>query len=141
MVCSFYRANVSHFWGLVQLLHIFGNTPVVNDLFTRVDEDMEIFSWISFKIYAGMLLGPKLLLFFKVFIRWDISLGFCRSWPIEIKKLLKCSEMSWGSVIVFPSISNEEGVLILLPFLEYMILWIPCYIALEFLLFSLKNFW
>ena len=60
---------------------------------------------------------------------------------IELKKLLKCSEMPWESVILFPSISNEEGVLILLLFVEYMILWMLCHIALEFLLFSSENFW
>ena len=57
------------------ILHIFGNTPVMNDLFIRVAKGMEITSWISFKIFVGMLFGPKLLLFFKVFIRSDISLG------------------------------------------------------------------
>ena len=55
------------------ILHIFGNTPFVNDLFVRVDKGMEIVSWISFKIFVGMLFCPKLLLFFKVFIRSDIS--------------------------------------------------------------------
>ena len=57
------------------ILQIFGNTPVANDLFIRVDKGMEIVSWISFKIFVGMLFGPKVLLFFKVFIRSDISLG------------------------------------------------------------------
>ena len=57
------------------ILQIFANTPVVNDLFIRVDEGMEIVSWISFKIFVGMLFDPKVLLFFKVFIRSDISLG------------------------------------------------------------------
>ena len=47
----------------------------MNDLFIRVDKGMEIVSWISFKIFVGMLFGPKLLLFLKVFIRSDISLG------------------------------------------------------------------
>ena len=56
------------------ILHIFGNTPVVNHLFIRVEKGMEIVSWISFKISVGMLFGPKPLLFFKVFIRSDISL-------------------------------------------------------------------
>ena len=55
------------------ILHIFGNTPDMNDLFIRVDKGMEIVSWISFKIFVGILFGPKLLLFFKVFIRSDIS--------------------------------------------------------------------
>ena len=41
------------------ILHIFGNTPVLNDLFIRVDKGMEIVSWISFKIFVGMLFGPK----------------------------------------------------------------------------------
>ena len=41
------------------ILHIFGNTPVVNDLFIRVDKGMEIVSWISFTIFVGMLFGPK----------------------------------------------------------------------------------
>ena len=36
---------------------------------------MEIVSWICFKIFVGMLFGPKLLLFLNVFIRSDISLG------------------------------------------------------------------
>ena len=57
------------------ILHIFGNAPVVNDLFIRVDKGMEIASWISFKIFVDMLFGPKLLLFFKVFTSSDISLG------------------------------------------------------------------
>ena len=57
------------------ILHKFGKTPVVNDLFIRVDKGIEIVSWISFTIFLGMLFGPKLLLFFKVFIRSDISLG------------------------------------------------------------------
>ena len=35
------------------ILHIFGNTPAVNDSFIRVD--MEIVSWISFKIFVGIL--------------------------------------------------------------------------------------
>ena len=56
-------------------LHIFGNTPVLNDLFIRVDKDIEIVSWISFKIFMGMLFGPELLLLFKLFIKSDISLG------------------------------------------------------------------
>ena len=66
------------------ILHIFGNTLVVNDLFIRVDKSMEILSWISFKIFVGMLFGPKLLLFFKVFIRSDISLGV-------VGKIIKCN--------------------------------------------------
>ena len=49
------------------ILHIFGNTAVVNYLFIRVDKGMEIVSWISFKIFVGMLFGPKLVMFFKVF--------------------------------------------------------------------------
>ena len=57
------------------ILHIFGNTPVVNDLFITVDKGMKIVSWISFKIFMGMLFDPKLLLSSKVFIRSDISLG------------------------------------------------------------------
>ena len=57
------------------VLQIFGNTSVMNDLFIRVDKGMEIVSWISFKIFVGMLFGPKLLLFLNVFIRSDISLG------------------------------------------------------------------
>ena len=56
-------------------LHIFGNTPVLNDLFIRVDKGIEIVSWISFKMFVGMLCGPELLLLFKVVIRSDISLG------------------------------------------------------------------
>ena len=48
------------------ILLIFGNTPVVNDSFIRVEKGMEIVSWISFKIFVGMSFGPKLLLFFKV---------------------------------------------------------------------------
>ena len=47
----------------------------MNDLFIRVDKGMGIVSWICFKIFVGMLLGPKLLLFLSVFIRSDISLG------------------------------------------------------------------
>ena len=54
------------------ILHIFGNTPAVNDLFIMVVKGMEFVSWISFKIFVGMLFGPKLLLFFKVFIRSDV---------------------------------------------------------------------
>ena len=57
------------------ILHIFENTPVVNDLFIRMDKGMEIVSWISFMIFAGMLFAPKLSLFFKVFIKSDIPLG------------------------------------------------------------------
>ena len=56
-------------------LHIFGNTPIMNDLFISVDKGMEIVSWISFKTFVGMLFGPKFLLLFKVFTRSDISLG------------------------------------------------------------------
>ena len=51
------------------ILHISGNTPVVNDLFIRVDKGMENDSWISFKIFVNMLFDPKLLLFFKVFYK------------------------------------------------------------------------
>ena len=40
------------------ILHIFRNTPVMNDQFIRVDKDMEIVSWISFKIFVGMLFSP-----------------------------------------------------------------------------------
>ena len=47
----------------------------MNDLVIRVDKGMEIISWIYFKIFVGILFGPKLLLFFKAFIRSDISLG------------------------------------------------------------------
>ena len=47
----------------------------MNDLFVRVDKSMEIVSWTSFKIFVGMLVGPKLLLFLNVFVRSDISLG------------------------------------------------------------------
>ena len=50
-------------------------SPVVNDLFIKVDNGLEIVSWICFKIFVGMLFDPKLLLFSKVFIRSDISLG------------------------------------------------------------------
>ena len=57
------------------VLHIFGNTPIVNNLFIRVDKGMENVSWISFKIFVGKLFGPKLSLFLKVFIRSDISVG------------------------------------------------------------------
>ena len=57
------------------ILNIFGNTPVTNDLFRGMDKGMEIASWVSFKIFVGMQFGPKLLLFFKVFIKSDISLG------------------------------------------------------------------
>ena len=47
----------------------------MNDLFLMVDKGMEIASFISFKIFVGMLFGPSLLLFFKAFMRVDISLG------------------------------------------------------------------
>ena len=47
----------------------------MNDLAARVDKGRETVSWISFKIFVGMLCGPELLLFFEVFIRSDISLG------------------------------------------------------------------
>ena len=56
----------------------------MNDLFIGVDKFMEIVSWISFKVFVGMLFGPKLLLFFKVFIRSDISLGV-------VGKIIKCN--------------------------------------------------
>ena len=78
MVCSYYRAkrvSLLKIGTTLAILHIFGNTPVVNDLFIRVDKGMKIVSWISFKIFMGMLFDPKLLLFSKVFIRSDISLG------------------------------------------------------------------
>ena len=39
------------------ILHEYGNFSVMNDLFTRVDKDMKIVSWISFKIFMGMLFG------------------------------------------------------------------------------------
>ena len=57
------------------ILHIFGNTSVMNDLFVRVDKGMENVPWISFKIFVRMLFGSKLLLFLNVFLRSDISLG------------------------------------------------------------------
>ena len=57
------------------ILHKFGNTSAMNDLFLMVDKGMEIASFISFKIFVGMLFGPSLLLFFKAFMRVDISLG------------------------------------------------------------------
>ena len=47
----------------------------MSDLFIRVDKGMETVSWISFKIFVGMLFGPELLLFFKRFISSDISLS------------------------------------------------------------------
>ena len=47
----------------------------MNDLFIRVDKGMKNVSWISFKIFVSILFGPELLLFFKVFVRSDISLG------------------------------------------------------------------
>ena len=46
----------------------------MNDLFRRVDKGMEIVSWISFKTFVSMLFSPKHLLFFKVFLRSDISI-------------------------------------------------------------------
>ena len=60
---------------ILAIWHIFRNNPVVNDLFIRVDKGMEIVSWNSLKIFVVMLFSPKLLLFFEVFIRSDISLG------------------------------------------------------------------
>ena len=39
------------------ILHEYGNFSVMNDLFTRVDKGMKIVSWISFKIFMGMLFG------------------------------------------------------------------------------------
>ena len=43
------------------IFHIFGNTPVINDLVIRVDKGMENVPWISFKTFVSMLFGPKLL--------------------------------------------------------------------------------
>ena len=59
----------------------------MNDLFFRVDEVMEIASWISFEI-LGMLFSSELSLLYKVFIRLDISLGVVG----EIKKMYLCWE-------------------------------------------------
>ena len=39
------------------ILHEYGNFSVMNDLFIRVDKGMKIVSWISFKIFMGMLFG------------------------------------------------------------------------------------
>ena len=58
----------------LSIFHIFRNTTVMNNFFVRVNKGMEIVSSICFKKLVGMLFGPKLLLFFKVFIRSDISL-------------------------------------------------------------------
>ena len=84
---------------------------------------------------------------YKTYLCWEPSdnltrafwLGgefFCRSWPIELKNLFKFFGISWESVILLSSMSNEEWVLVLVLFLEYVILWIPCHIALKFLVFS-----
>ena len=72
--------------------------------------------------FMGMLFGPELLLFLKVFIRRDTSWGdvwnlqiiwkvlfgwrdiVFRSWPIDVKTL-KCSEITCESVRVFLSIA------------------------------------
>ena len=40
------------------ILHIFGNTAGMNDLFTRVDKGTGNVSWISFKVFVDMLFGP-----------------------------------------------------------------------------------
>ena len=42
------------------ILHILGYTPVMNDLFMRVDKGMEIVPRIYFKIFVGMLFGTEL---------------------------------------------------------------------------------
>ena len=47
------------------ILHIFGNTPGMNDLFTRVDKGTANVSGISFKVFVDMLFGPKFLLISK----------------------------------------------------------------------------
>ena len=60
---------------ILAILHIFRNTPVMNDLFIRRNKGMGIFSWISFKMFGGMLFGPEPLLLFKAFIGSNISLG------------------------------------------------------------------
>ena len=53
----------------ISYLHKFGSTSVKNDLFIRIDKGIEIVSWISFKIFVGMLFIPELLLLFRDFIR------------------------------------------------------------------------
>ena len=65
-------------------------------------------------------------------IIWKILFWYCF---VDFDILMKCSEVSWESVTVFSSVSNEVLVLVL----EY-ILWIPCNIAFKFL-FSSKYFW
>ena len=55
-------------------LHIFGNAPLINDLFIIVHKGMENVSWISSKIFVDMLFGPELLVFSKVFVKSNISL-------------------------------------------------------------------
>ena len=37
------------------ILHEYRDFSIMNDLFIRVDKGMEIVSWISFKIFMGML--------------------------------------------------------------------------------------
>ena len=46
-----------------------------------------------------------------------------------VTKLLKFSAMFWGSDIVLPSTEIDDGGIVLLLFLEYMISLIPLYKA------------
>ena len=52
-----------------------------------------------------------------------------------VKKLLKFSAMFWGSDIVLPSTEIDDGGIVLLLFLEYIISLIPLHKAREGFLF------
>ena len=53
-----------------------------------------------------------------------------------VKMLLKFSATFWGSDIVLPSTETDDGGIMLLLFLEYIISLIPLHKAREFVLFS-----
>ena len=59
---------------------------------------------------------------------------------LRTMKLLKFSAMFFGSDIVLPSTEIDDGGIVLLLFLEYMISLIPLHKALEFFLFFKKYF-
>ena len=59
------RISLLKIGAILTALHIFGNTPIMSDLFIRKDKGMEIVPWISFKIFVSMLFSPELLLLFK----------------------------------------------------------------------------
>ena len=56
-------------------LNILGNIPDVKDLLIKWERGIETVSLISFRMFVGMLLGPVLLLLFRVIITSLTSSG------------------------------------------------------------------